>query len=170
MSKTWSTGAKESASIKRDHRHHRYAAHVLFAGRDEVPSDRVIDGRNILPYMQGRQFDPPIHETFMVPGATIRHRDWKLLIKGQRPGNGKSDQFGKTDRVPAKPGSLFNLKEDPGETTDVSAKHPEKVRELTEMMNAFIAELETRPIGWDTRYEVSAGDTASGPTAKSCTT
>ena len=115
----------------------------------DVPSDRVIDGRNILPYMKGNDISPPIHETFIVPGATIRFRNWKLLIKGQKPGGGKSDQVGKTDRVPAEAGSLFDLKDDPGETTDVSAKHREKVQELTKMMNAFMAEFEanSRPIG-----------------------
>ena len=51
-------------------------------------------------------------------------------------GCGKSDQVGKTNRIPAAAGSLFNLKNDPGEVNDVSAKYPEKVRELTEMTNA----------------------------------
>ena len=115
----------------------------------DVPSDRVIDGRNLLPYMLGKEVDPPIHESFIVPGATIRYRDWKLLVKRQKPGGGKSDQRGRTDRTPAEAGSLFNLKDDPGETTDVSAKYPEKVQELIIMMNAFMVELEanSRPIG-----------------------
>ena len=115
----------------------------------DVPSDRVIDGRNILPYMQGRAVHPPIHDTFIVPGATIRHRHWKLLIKGQKPGGGKSDQKGKTDRVPAKAGSLFNLKDDPGETTDLSRQHPEIVSQLKQRMKAAMAELNanTREIG-----------------------
>jgi arylsulfatase A-like enzyme len=118
------------------------------AGAD-VPSDRVIDGRNLLPYMQGEDVSPPIHETFIVPGATIRFRNWKLLIKGQKPGGGRSDQIGKTDRVPAEAGSLFNLKDDPEETTDVSAQHPKTVQELTKMMSAFMAEFEanSRPVG-----------------------
>jgi hypothetical protein len=99
--------------------------------------------------MQGQELDASIHNTFIVPGATIRHDDWKLLVKGQKPGGGKSDQIGKTDRVPAEAGSLFNLKDDPGETTEHSAMYPEKIRELTRMMNDFMVELEAnlRPIG-----------------------
>ena len=50
------------------------------------PKDRVIDGLNILPYMHGEQVDSPIHDSFIVPDATIRHGDWKLLVKGQRTG------------------------------------------------------------------------------------
>lgn len=91
----------------------------------------------------------PIHNTFIVPGSTIRQGDWKLLVKGQTPGGSKADQFGKTDRVPAAAGSLFNLKEDVGETTDISKKHSEKVAELTNLMKTFQQELHqnTRSIG-----------------------
>ena len=114
-----------------------------------VPTDRVIDGRNILPYMRGEQVDTPIHDSFIVPGATIRHGDWKLLVKGRKPSEGESDQVGKTDRFPAHAGTLFNLKADPGETTDVAAKHPDKVIELKKIMSDFKSELDahSRPSG-----------------------
>jgi arylsulfatase A-like enzyme len=114
-----------------------------------VPSDRVLDGRNILSYMLGEQLDTPIHDSFIVPGATIRHQDWKLLIHGQKPGG---NDFG--GRVPARAGSLFYLKDDIGETTDVSAEHPEKVKELTEMMEAYMKAFRanTREIGWIEGY------------------
>ncbi len=114
-----------------------------------APTDRVIDGKSILPYMEGRKVTEPIHDTFIVPGATIRSGDWKLLIKSQKPGGGKSDKVGKTDRVGAAAGALFNLREDVGETRDVSASHPEKIRELTIGMRDFMNDLEknSRPIG-----------------------
>ena len=107
----------------------------------KVPSDRVIDGRNILSYMQGKEVQSPIHETFIVPGNTIRYKDWKLLVTQQKPGGGGKGKKGRTDLVSAKAGSLFNLKEDLGETTDVSEQYPEKVEELTKMMKVFNAEL-----------------------------
>ena len=115
----------------------------------DLPQDRVLDGRSILPYLKGEKPATPIHDTYIVPGATIRHGDWKLLTKDQKPGGSKADTVGKTDRVPAKAGSLFNLKEDVGETTDVSKEHPEKVASLTRMMGAFMKDLQanTRPIG-----------------------
>lgn len=94
----------------------------------EVPSDRVIDGRNILPYLQAERVYPPIHDQFIVPGATIRYKDWKLFIRE---------------------GSLFNLKDDVGETTDVSDQYPEIVKGLKIRMNAAMHELNvnTREIG-----------------------
>ncbi len=118
----------------------------------DVPSDRVIDGRNILPYMLGEKVDTPIHDSFVVPGVSIRHKDWKLLVKGQTPGgNGNKGMQG---RLPAKAGSLFNLKEDLSEKTDLSAKHPEKVQELQKMMDAYMEAFNanTRKIGWIDGY------------------
>jgi arylsulfatase A-like enzyme len=113
-----------------------------------VHSDRVIDGRNILPYMQGKRVYPPIHDQFIVPGATIRYKDWKLLVKYQKPG-GRDRGNGETDRVPAEAGSLFNLKNDVSESTDVSEQFPEIVRGLKIRMKAAMRELNanTREIG-----------------------
>ncbi len=118
----------------------------------EVPTDRVIDGKNILPYLLGETVESPIHDTFVVPGSAIRHGDWKLLIKGQSPGgNGNKGMQG---RKPAPAGSLFNLKDDLGETTDVSAQHPEIVQQLRELMGVFMKGFEAnkRPIGWVEGY------------------
>jgi len=101
-----------------------------------VPKDRIIDGKNILPYMLGQKLDVAIHETFIVPGSTIRSRDWKLLVKGQKPGGGGTK--GKQGRLPAKAGALFNLREDLGESKDVSGAYPEKAASLRNMMNAYM--------------------------------
>lgn len=113
----------------------------------DVPSDRVIDGRSILSYMLGKEVNIPIHDTFVVPGTAIRHKDWKLLIKGQKPGgNGTKGMQG---RLSAEAGSLFNLKEDLSETIDLSAQRPEKAQELTKMMDAYMKAFDanTREIG-----------------------
>ncbi|MEL6898247.1 MAG: sulfatase/phosphatase domain-containing protein, partial [Planctomycetota bacterium] len=110
------------------------------------PEDRVIDGRNILPYFKGKTLKKPIHESFIVPGSVIRHGRWKLLIKTLKPG-GKSGRDGKRPSAPA--GSLFDLHDDPGETHDVSADHPEIVADLKRQMDAAVKELKanSRPIG-----------------------
>jgi len=115
----------------------------------EAPTDRVIDGRNIRPYMGAKAVESPIHETYIVPGKTVRCDEWKLFVAGQNPGGNVKEGRGKQGRLPARAGSLFNLKEDLSETTDVSASHPEKVKELTRMMEAFMKDLEanSRPIG-----------------------
>ena len=106
----------------------------------EVPSDRIIDGESILPYMLGEELEKPVHETFIVPGATIRHGDWKLLVKEQKPGGRMRPGHGDTSRVGAGAGSLFNLREDPGETTDLSTEYPENVEKLEFQMKVFMSE------------------------------
>ncbi|MEM1158501.1 MAG: sulfatase-like hydrolase/transferase [Verrucomicrobiota bacterium] len=115
----------------------------------EVPQDRVIDGLSILPYLQSAEVNQPIRSTFIVPGMTIRHGAWKLLTKDMKPGGSNASTRGKTGRVGAKAGELFNLERDIGETMDVAAAHPEKVEELTKLMNAFMTEYSKnhRPIG-----------------------
>lgn len=112
-----------------------------------VPTDRVIDGKNILPYMQKFPVKQSLHEIFVVPGSVIRHEGWKLLARTERPGGGLKN--GKQDRVPAKAGSLFNLAEDIGETKDVSAEYPGKAAELQKMMTCYMNVLEgkIRPAG-----------------------
>lgn len=115
--------------------------------RVAVPTNRVIDGKNILPYMQGLPVKEPIHDTFIIPGSIIRHGDWKLLYREQKPGGGLKN--GKEDRVPAKAGSLFNLCEDIGETKDVSDECPEKTAELKKIMESYMKKFkeEMRPAG-----------------------
>jgi arylsulfatase A-like enzyme len=90
-------------------------------------------------------------------GSTIRQGDWKLFLKSENPG-GKRKQVGK--ETPA--GSLYNVASDPGETTDVSAAHPEVVQRLRLAAEAFEKELSanSRPIGM-----LEGGDKAK-PNAK----
>ena len=115
----------------------------------DVPADRKLDGRSIRPYMMGEHTESPIHDTFFVPGKMVRHKQWKLFLKDQKPGGNSKAGRGKQGRLPANAGSLFNLAEDLGETNDVSARYPERVKELAGMMEAFMEELEatSRPIG-----------------------
>ena len=110
----------------------------------ETPTDRVIDGKSILPYIKGELLSKPVHETFIVPGSIIRYKHWKLAIKSLKAGgNGRQDVPG------AAAGSLFNLKDAVGETKDVSKQHPEIVQELTQKMNTFMNDLKknSRKIG-----------------------
>jgi len=115
----------------------------------DAPKDRVIDGRDIRPYLEAKAVEAPIHETHIVPCKTVRHNEWKLFLAGQKPGGNVKEGRGKQGRLPARAGSLFDLKNDLSETTDVSASHPEKVKDLARMMEAFMKELEanSRPIG-----------------------
>ncbi|MEW4527441.1 sulfatase [Maioricimonas sp. JC845] len=63
------------------------------------------------------------------PAASLRFRwviegDWKLIVPHR-------------EREPDAPVELFNLAEDPHETKNLAAEHPELVKELTEKLNAW---------------------------------
>lgn len=110
----------------------------------QPPTDRVIDGVNLLPVMLGATNCALARETVIMDGSTIRRGDWKLYLTAQKPGGQNRD-----GRPGAAEGSLFNLKSDLGETTDVSPDHPEIVRQLRTAADSFHKDLisNSRPIG-----------------------
>ena len=114
------------------------------------PNDRVIDGRNILPYLKGEKVKS-IHDSFFVPNATIRYGKWKLLLKDMTPGG---QERGWGDRKRAKAGSLFDLEKDVGETNDLSVAYPEIVAKLKKHYELQMKELaaNTREIGKTANY------------------
>lgn len=93
------------------------------AGRATLPSDRVIDGQNLLPIATGAPAGAA-RPIFWRSGdyRVVRYGDWKLQLTGN-----------------PKRAFLFNLKDDPTERTDLSAARPDKVAELT----ALITQQET---------------------------
>ncbi len=96
-------------------------------GGGSVPDDRIIDGRDI----QALWFDdaPSPHEAFfyywMNELHAVRSGDWKL-------------HFAKRDEEHR---ALYNLVDDLGETTDVSADHPEVVARLEALAETARADL-----------------------------
>jgi arylsulfatase A-like enzyme len=101
----------------------------------EPPRDRMIDGRDISPLM----LDPksgPVRDTHLYFGfdyhgpsslVGIRQGDWKLFV-GQPALAPKSP---KAKYEPLDLPALFNLADDPGETRNLAAKHPDIVERLT---------------------------------------
>ena len=93
----------------------------------KVPTDRKIDGANIMPHLTGESVSKPAHDTFFyykgMKLQAVRKGDWKLVIDQDKPANQKKL---------AKPFTpiLFNLKTDIGESNDVADKHPEIVIEI----------------------------------------
>lgn len=98
-----------------------------------IPQDRIIDGKNIVPVLlQEDGARSPYEAFFYYQGAklqAVRHGDWKLRL-----------------------GKLYNLKEDIGETKDLSSKHPDIVAELSSYMVASREDLgnveNCRPAGY----------------------
>ncbi len=114
------------------------------AAQIKLPTDRTLDGHNLLPLLTGAAkqsphdafyyFDTAIHytpETGRPASNTnllaIRQGRWKLHLQSR---------------------ALYDLQNDIGETRDVSARDPELLRRLTETANKFVATLRAniRPI------------------------
>ena len=111
-------------------------------GGGEIPSDRAIDGKNIMGLLTG-QTAGPHSEFFYYFRKTlfaVRAGRWKLHLfqravgaKG-KPGN----------PLRLRPPRLYDLSEDPAEQHDLAAVNTEVVRELAERGHAFHAGI--RPV------------------------
>ncbi len=103
-------------------------AHI--AGID-LPQDRIIDGKNIFELLTDPDEAKSPHAFFayylMDQMKAIRVDDWKLHL----PLDAYIDMWGK-DLGPCV-AKLYNLKDDPGETLDLSEQYPEKVEEMLVM-------------------------------------
>jgi arylsulfatase A-like enzyme len=110
-------------------------AHLIGA---EVPTGRVIDGKDIWPLMSGEDGALSPHEAFWCYYGrelrAVRDRQWKLVFPHEyrsldgnpagRDGRPKPYKQLKADQA------LYDLKNDVGETTDVASQHPEIVARL----------------------------------------
>jgi arylsulfatase A-like enzyme len=97
------------------------------------PEDKL-DGVDLLPYLAGGKKTPP-HETLywrFGRQMAIRHGDWKLV---------KYDTAADGDMPGVTGAKLYNLAEDLGESTDLSAKQPDKLKELEGLWKKWEADL-----------------------------
>ena len=96
-----------------------------------VPTDRVIDGVNLIPYLTGKKQGNP-HETFFFrrkarDSWSLRSGDFKWVV----------DRKSRTGHR----GVLYNLAEDISESNDVTTQHRAKRKELTELFEKLTADL-----------------------------
>lgn len=97
------------------------------AGLPQQP-DLHKDGVSLKPLLEGNSIEdralfwhyPHYHGSTWTPGSAIRDGDWKLV------------QFYEYDKV-----ELYNLKDDIGESKDLSKTHPEKTAELLAKLKAM---------------------------------
>ena len=97
----------------------------------KVPDDRVIDGVDQTELLMGRS-ERGARETFFYQGNGIRQGRWKFLKAKHRVHRYAADK--KREEVI----ELYDLESDPGETTNLADKHPDKVKELQALMTAFV--------------------------------
>lgn len=92
----------------------------------KIPTDRPIDGKNILPLMKGEKNIQSPHKAifgFRPRGGieSVRYQHWKLIMP-------KTDHQKKEHPV-----ELYDLRKDLGETTNLAVQYPELVKEMIQM-------------------------------------
>lgn len=99
---------------------------VLAAAGVEAPAERQSDGIDLIPVLSGEKPAEPrtLYWSSAEEGGwwAVRSDDWKLVAE--------------RDRI-----ELFDLAKDPGESTDLSAAHPDQVSRLTALHDAWLAEM-----------------------------
>jgi len=94
-------------------------------------SKRKLDGKSLLPVLKGKSVKRDhIYWEFYGYGGwqVVRKGDWKGVINGIHKKNSSGMAHSNM------PMSLYNLKDDPGETTDLAAQYPQIVTTLRAIM------------------------------------
>ena len=101
---------------------------ALAAAKVAVPSDSLLDGANLLPYLTGETQEPPHKALFWRygPQMAVRVGDWKL-----------TQAIDRQVRPPAMKSGLYHIVKDVSEQNDLSIAHPEKLLELQKLWDEW---------------------------------
>jgi arylsulfatase A len=97
----------------------------LAAAGQPLPSDRIIDGRNPLPALNGEPSPHPYLVSYLRDTAALRAGDWKIV----QP---KSDAAWE----------LYDLKTNPIESNNLAASQPARVSQLVGLYDTWLADVQ----------------------------
>ncbi len=107
----------------------------------QLPDNAGEDSVSILPALLSMKYKKPLREATVhhsLNGSfSIRKGNWKLeLCPGSGGWSYPTPNSPQAKTLP--PVQLYNLKKDIDETTNVQHKHPEKVKELTDLLQSYV--------------------------------
>jgi len=120
----------------------------------KLPSSAAEDSYDITSALLGTDEQPirdyTLHQTMSL-NLAIRQGPWKYLDHQGSGGNNYQKKSGLGTYIlpeaePDAPAQLYNLEEDPGETTNLYSKHREKVRELKAKLDEFVKSGRSAPL------------------------
>jgi arylsulfatase A-like enzyme len=127
---------------------------ALAAAGVTAQPEKKLDGVNLLPFLDGTSKESPHEFLFwrFGPQMAVRKGEWKLTQAAPRPPAGSAaavqdeSESGPLPRRRRRPGreavaQLYNLAQDVGESKDLSAEHPGKVKELMDAWEKWNSEL-----------------------------
>ena len=128
----WPSKIKAGTTYQEPVHHFDIYSTIADAAGATVPTNVEVDGVSLLPYARGEQKGKPHETLFWRAGdyRTVRHNNWKMAVV---------PQLSKT--------WLFNLSEDPGETTNLADANPDVVDELMILLEEHNAQMV--PPKWD---------------------
>ena len=114
----------------------------------ELPKLKI-DGKNIAPLLRGETKQSPHHAYYFYYGGelhAVRVGDWKLHTrhKWRKVVTKGKDGYPGKQAYPIIEQSLFNLKDDIGESTNIADQHPQVVEALLKVVEQARAELGDR--------------------------
>ncbi|MEO1856914.1 MAG: arylsulfatase [Rubritalea sp.] len=113
----------------------------------QLPADAGEDSYNMLPVWLGKQGDLPVRKYMLQQthslALSIRDGQWKYLDhKGSGGNNYKVpglERYALHESDPQAIGQLYNLKIDPGETTNLYSKQPDRAQRMKAQLEEFRA-------------------------------
>jgi uncharacterized sulfatase len=118
-----------------------------------LPTDRLIDGRDLTPLLTGASDESPHEFLYLYHQGElegIRFGRWKYVRSTSHytwpmPNNKKLGTL--TDHTTGPLPLLFDLASDPGEAYNLAERHPEVVARLDAAMTEWDAKMEANPLG-----------------------
>jgi arylsulfatase A-like enzyme len=128
-----------------------------------VPTDRIIDGKDITDLLLGKKNAKSPHELHFYENEGIRRGDWKLVqVRNTQSLNYREFKKGETKL------ELYDLSKDLGERKDMSGKHPEMAKELDRLLQEHATSIAAnlRPAGFSSNPKPILKEVGDIPTLK----
>jgi arylsulfatase A-like enzyme len=108
----------------------------------QLPPDAAPDSFNVLAALLGESHVGRDHLVEQAGVLSLRLGDWKLIQPSKRP---KINKNTNTELGNDPQPQLYNAKDDPGETRNLAAEHPDKVKELAATLEEIRRQGRSRP-------------------------
>ena len=113
----------------------------------QLSNEEAIDSYDLLPVLTGQRYEKPLRKATVQNTSegryALRKGDWVYFNQStgaaRKEGKDYLKKFGLKIFSKDSPGLLFNLKEDPRQSQNLSKEHPEKVEQMETLLQKYLA-------------------------------